>query len=116
MYISVCPVIETQMVNNNKQKQNAQDTTKCTNTMQLMQAHNATSTTACWAITKTNKQTHAKEKNKKLACVNGNFTRIFFFFFVIEWYTLKHTGRTIQWLRTYNNIKKKISSGVFHTC
>lgn len=53
--------------------------------MQLMQAHNATSTTACWAITKTNKQTHAKEKQKKTrACVNGNITTRFFFFFVIS--------------------------------
>lgn len=101
MYISVCPVIETQMVNNNKQKQNAQDTTKCTNTMQLMQAHNATSTTACWAITKTNKQTHAKEKNKKLACVNGNFTRIFFFFFC---YWVVH----IKAHRTHNTVVKNI--------
>lgn len=79
--------------------------TKCTNTMQLMQAHNATSTTACWAITKTNKQTHAKEKQKKTrACVNGNITTRFFFFFCYKWYTSKHTGRTIQWLK---QIKKK---------
>lgn len=69
------------MVNNNKQKQNAQDTTKCTNTMQLMQAHNATSTTACWAITKTNKQTHAKEKTKNSHVLMGISQESFFFFF-----------------------------------
>lgn len=55
--------------------------------MQLMQAHNATSTTACWAITKTNKQTHAKEKQKKkLAHVLMGTSQpdFFFFFFVIS--------------------------------
>lgn len=65
------------------------------------------------SLKRTNKRMQKKNKKKLAHVLMGTSQPDFFFFFCYKWYTSKHTGRTIQWLKQIKKKKQKQKQSQF---
>lgn len=68
------------------------------------------------SLKRTNKRMQKKNKKKLAHVLMGTSQPDFFFFFCYKWYTSKHTGRTIQWLKQIKKKKTKTKTISVQAC